>query len=110
MRSRSSPDLDLGDLNLSGRRAGWAFLARYLSPITWRTASTPQTGRWRWDGPGHLYFVGDADTVPDETEEFVTGVRGRREPDRVLATVLFVDVVRSTELAAELGDVDGPKP
>lgn len=54
--------------------------------------------------------MGDADTVLDEIEEFVTGVRGRREPDRVLATVLFVDVVRSTELAAELGDVDGPKP
>ena len=40
----------------------------------------------------------------DEIEEFLTGSRRAREPDRVLATVLFTDIVGSTERAAELGD------
>jgi class 3 adenylate cyclase len=40
----------------------------------------------------------------DEVEEFLTGVRGTEEIDRVLATVLFTDVVGSTEKAAQLGD------
>ena len=40
----------------------------------------------------------------DEIEEFITGARHRPEPDRVLATVMFTDIVRSTERAAELGD------
>jgi class 3 adenylate cyclase len=48
--------------------------------------------------------VGDADTLLDEIEEFLTGVRHGPEPDRVLATVLFTDIVDSTRRAAELGD------
>jgi len=44
------------------------------------------------------------DLLLDEIEEFVTGARRRPEPDRVLTTVMFVDVVGSTERAAELGD------
>jgi class 3 adenylate cyclase len=56
--------------------------------------------------PGEDYFpyLGDQDAILDEIEEFVTGVRPAPEPDRVLATVLFTDIVRSTERAAELGD------
>ena len=46
----------------------------------------------------------DADTIVDEVEEFLTGVRRGPEPDRVLATVMFTDIVRSTEKAASLGD------
>jgi len=49
-------------------------------------------------------WTGDQDTVLDEIEEFVTGVRPSREPDRVLATVLFTDIVSSTEHAVKLGD------
>ncbi len=52
----------------------------------------------------HLPWLTDADIIIDEIEEFLTGVRHRPEPDRVLATVLFTDIVRSTELAAKLGD------
>jgi class 3 adenylate cyclase len=52
----------------------------------------------------HLPFFGNADTILDETEEFVTGIRRGPEPDRVLATVLFTDIVGSTEKAAQLGD------
>jgi class 3 adenylate cyclase len=55
-------------------------------------------------GEDHLAFVGDQDAVLDEVEEFLTGVRRGPDPERVLATVLFVDVVGSTERAAELGD------
>ena len=55
-------------------------------------------------GDDHLPFVGDQDEILDEVEEFLTGVRPRPEPDRVLATVLFTDIVGSTEKAAEVGD------
>jgi class 3 adenylate cyclase len=55
-------------------------------------------------GVDHLPWVGDQDAVLDEVQEFLTGVRPPPEPDRVLATVLFTDIVGSTERAAELGD------
>ena len=55
-------------------------------------------------GRDHPFFVGDAAAVVDEIETFVTGVRPPAEADRVLATVLFVDIVESTERAAALGD------
>lgn len=55
-------------------------------------------------GIDHLPWVGDADEVIDEVEEFLTGVRRGPEPDRVLATVLFTDIVASTEIAARVGD------
>jgi len=52
----------------------------------------------------HLPWLADADIVVDEIAEFLTGVRAVHEPDRVLATVLFTDIVGSTEKAASLGD------
>lgn len=55
-------------------------------------------------GEDHLWFVGDTDTILDEIEEFVTGARAPRDPDRILATVVFTDIVASTERAAQLGD------
>ena len=56
-------------------------------------------------GEDHLPYTGDGDSVVDEIEEFLTGSRsGTAEPDRVLATVLFTDIVGSTRRAAELGD------
>jgi class 3 adenylate cyclase len=56
------------------------------------------------DSADHLPFLECADTVVEETREFLTGVREPAEPDRVLATVLFTDIVSSTEQAAGLGD------
>jgi class 3 adenylate cyclase len=56
------------------------------------------------EGADHWPFVGDVDVIIDEVQEFVTGTRAGRAPDRVLATVLFTDIVGSTERAAELGD------
>jgi pimeloyl-ACP methyl ester carboxylesterase len=54
-------------------------------------------------GENHLAFF-DGDDILDEIREFLTGVREPAEPDRVLATVLFTDIVGSTERARELGD------
>ena len=55
-------------------------------------------------GPDHVPYLSDADPVADEIEEFLTGTRQGREPDRVLATVLFTDIVGATERAASMGD------
>jgi class 3 adenylate cyclase len=55
-------------------------------------------------GVDDFMWAGDQDAVLEEIEEFLTGVRPRPEPDRVLATVLFTDIVGSTERAAEVGD------
>ena len=55
-------------------------------------------------GEDHAGWEGDADPGNDEIEEFITGHRPVRAPDRVLATVLFTDIVGSTERARELGD------
>jgi class 3 adenylate cyclase len=56
-------------------------------------------------GVDHLFYVGEnADEISDAIEEFLTGSRGSPVVDRVLATVLFTDIVGSTEKAAALGD------
>jgi pimeloyl-ACP methyl ester carboxylesterase/class 3 adenylate cyclase len=55
-------------------------------------------------GIDHIPFVGNSDMILDEIEEFLTGVRRGPEPDRVLATVLFTDIVDATRKAIELGD------
>jgi class 3 adenylate cyclase len=55
-------------------------------------------------GGDHVPWGEDADAIVDEIEEFLTGVRHGPEPDRVLATILFTDIVGSTERAAALGD------
>jgi class 3 adenylate cyclase len=55
-------------------------------------------------GAEHLWFFGDQDAVLDEIEEFLTGARQAVEHDRVLATVMFTDIVGSTERAASMGD------
>jgi len=55
-------------------------------------------------GLDNLIFVGDSDAAVAEIEEFLTGARHAPDTDRVLATVLFTDIVGSTERAAELGD------
>jgi class 3 adenylate cyclase len=55
-------------------------------------------------GIDHIPFLGDWELLVAEIEEFLTGDRSAPEPDRVLATVLFTDIVGSTAKAAELGD------
>jgi class 3 adenylate cyclase/alpha-beta hydrolase superfamily lysophospholipase len=55
-------------------------------------------------GNDHVWWVGNSDSILDEVEEFVTGVRSPRAPQRVLMTVMFTDIVGSTRQAQALGD------
>jgi class 3 adenylate cyclase len=55
-------------------------------------------------GIDHVPWVGDSNAIINEVEGFLTGTRSATEPDRELATVLFADIVGSTEHAASLGD------
>jgi class 3 adenylate cyclase/alpha-beta hydrolase superfamily lysophospholipase len=52
--------------------------------------------------PGNDHFTNEG--CPEEIEEFVTGHRGRGSPDNALATILFTDIVDSTQTATSLGD------
>src|SRR6266540_5661795 len=56
------------------------------------------------EGAEDLFFRGDADALLDEVQEFLTGVRPVPYSSRLLATILFTDIVGSTERASELGD------
>lgn len=55
-------------------------------------------------GSDHLSFYGDKVAITAEIEEFLTGIRPAAPLNRVLATVLFTDIVASTTIAADLGD------
>jgi pimeloyl-ACP methyl ester carboxylesterase/class 3 adenylate cyclase len=55
-------------------------------------------------GMDHIPFYGDADGYAEEIEEFLTGARQAPVSDRILTTVMFTDIVGSTERAAALGD------
>jgi class 3 adenylate cyclase len=61
----------------------------------------------RWvelPGEDFVLWAGDTDTLADEIEEFLTGARSGGEPTRTVATIMFTDVVGSTDRAHELGD------
>jgi class 3 adenylate cyclase len=61
----------------------------------------------RWvelPGEDFVLWAGDMDLLADEAEEFMTGHRGGAEPTRIVATVMFTDVVGSTERARAIGD------
>jgi pimeloyl-ACP methyl ester carboxylesterase len=78
-----------------------------LVPVEWSrfmAREIPEAKIVELPGQDHLWWFGDQDAIVDEVEEFLTGARHAREPDRILATVLFTDIVGSTERAAELGD------
>jgi len=55
-------------------------------------------------GDEHLPWEGDRESLLDAVERFLAGVHGDEQPDRVLATLLFTDIVGSTAKAAEIGD------
>ncbi len=58
------------------------------------------------DGTGTTIYADDVDPIADEIEAFLTGTRPLPRQDRVLATLLFTDIVGSTQRAAQLGDRD----
>ena len=55
-------------------------------------------------GADTLYWVADSTLILDEIEEFITGVRSGSDTERVLTTIVFTDIVGSTERAAAIGD------
>jgi class 3 adenylate cyclase len=67
-------------------------------------AQIPSARMVELEGVDHLPAVGDIKSITGEVEQFLTGHRHEEPPDRVLATVLFTDIVDSTRRAAELGD------
>ena len=70
----------------------------------WIASRIPDARLVELPGNAHLFYADDPTRMLDEIEEFMTGRRESAEPDRVLATVLYTDIVGSTERAAELGD------
>lgn len=72
--------------------------ARYLAD------RIPKARLVELDGDDDVWFAGDSDRVLDEIESFVTGARAAAPTNRVLSTVLFTDIVGSTERAEALGD------
>lgn len=85
-------------LHRTGDRTIRTEQARYLAE------HVPGARLVEFPGDDHTPWVGDLDAILDEVEEFLTGERHAIESDRVLATVLFTDIVDSTERAAALGD------
>src|SRR5262249_51033417 len=77
----------------------------WIRRVTWPSTS----GARNWSSyPVRIIPLGweIRTTLLDEIEEFLTGIRHGPEPDRILATVLFTDIVGSTKRAVELGDRD----
>ena len=70
----------------------------------WLAEHLPNAKLVELAGGDHLPWGEGAEDVIDEVQEFLTGTRYAPEPDRILATVLFTDIVDSTGTAAELGD------
>ncbi len=85
-------------LHRSGDRPCPVAWGRYLG------ARIPGARYVELPGDDHVPWVGDVEALVSEAEEFLTGSRHAAEADRVLATILFTDVVGSTERAAEIGD------
>ena len=80
-----------GDLTYEGGK----YLARSLPNVTFKPI--PGDDNWWWASDA-------SDSILDEIEEFLTGMRSGANVDRALATVLFTDIVASTERSSELGD------
>jgi class 3 adenylate cyclase len=85
-------------LHRTGDRAADVRASRYLAQ------RLPNARLVELPGEDHSPYLGDQDQVVALTQEFLTGTLPAADPDRVLATVLFTDLVDSTRRAAELGD------
>jgi class 3 adenylate cyclase/alpha-beta hydrolase superfamily lysophospholipase len=85
-------------LHRRGDRAVHIDQGRYLAELI------PDAKFVELEGEDHIWWVGDSESLVNEIQEFLTGERQSTEPDRVLATVLFTDIVDSTRRAAAMGD------
>lgn len=79
---------------------------RYLEPSHGRYLAEhiPGARYVEVEGDDHVPYLGDASPILEEIEEFLTGSRRKPEANRILATVLFTDIVGATEKVAQLGD------
>jgi pimeloyl-ACP methyl ester carboxylesterase/class 3 adenylate cyclase len=75
-----------------------------VSQARFLAATIPDARLVELPGEDHIPFLGDADALVDEIEEFVTGTRPAPDSDSFLSTVLFTDIVGSTERQAAMGD------
>ena len=97
--TRNNPEHRQALEGLEGVPGGWfeqhgTYLAEHL----------PQARLVALEGVNHFPWFAGSDRIVAEVEEFVTGARSVIASDRVLATLLFIDIVGSTARAAELGD------
>jgi class 3 adenylate cyclase len=76
------------------RAAQWRYLAEHI----------PGAELVEWESPDRFPFAANAGRVIDSIEAFLTGELSVARPDRVLATVLFTDLVSSTPQVAQMGD------
>ena len=106
---RQTMEADIGDL-LSTIRKPTLVLNRRGNQIvpledSRRAAAAIEGARFvELPGTDHLMFAEGMDRLQDEIEEFLVGTRTGADPDRILTTLLFTDIVNSTTLAAQLGD------
>jgi pimeloyl-ACP methyl ester carboxylesterase len=70
----------------------------------WLASQIPGARFVELPGDDHMPWAGDQDSIVDEVQEFLTGLKPSRDIDRVLATVLFTDIVDSTGHIARMGD------
>ena len=70
----------------------------------WLAEQLPDAQFVELPGDDHWPWITEPDPSVDEVRQFLTGVRHEHEPDRVLTTILFTDIVGSTERAAAMGD------
>ena len=85
-------------MNRTGDRLTPIGMARYMAE------RIPNARLVELPGADHLMATEEPDRVLGEIEEFLTGARTEPEPERMLATVMFTDIVGSTARAADLGD------
>lgn len=92
------PTISVPTLILWRSGSPWAPESRYIAE------HLPRARAVEIEGPDHIPWAGDTEPFLSEIQQFVTGTRPQIEPDRVLATVVFTDIVGSTQKAAEIGD------
>ena len=75
-----------------------------IEEARWLASQIPGARLVELQGDDHMPWAGDQDSIVDEIQEFLTGIRSSHDIDRVLSTVLFTDIVNSTEHMARVGD------
>lgn len=81
-----------------------ATMSMFEQQSAYMAAHLPNARLVKLDGVDHFPWFAEGERVVSEVEEFITGARSAVVDERVLATLLFTDIVGSTERAAAMGD------